>query len=90
MIEGTLTGASFAIHNGITEPCHVEKKLKPMAADGVALLIHGLRDGFIVGSCLPDDVVNAGAELVYNTVLLLMIRVVSLRTVQGGDSFALV
>jgi hypothetical protein len=61
-----------------------------MSADGVALLIYGLRDGFIVGAGLPDDVVDAGAELVYNTVLLLMIRVVSLGTVQGCDSFALV
>ena len=90
MIEGRFTVAPLAIHNRITEVGNRQEELKPMAADGVALLIDGLGDGFIVGTGLAYKLVNAGAHGVDYSVLLLMIRVVSLRTVQGCDSFALV
>lgn len=61
-----------------------------MAADGVSLLIDGLGDRFIVGAGLAYKLVNAGAHGVDYSIFLLMIRVVSLRCVEGCDSFALV
>ena len=90
MIEGTLTGASFTVHNSITKPCYVENELKPMAVDGVTLLVQGGFNRLVVGSCLAYKLVDACSELVHDSFFRFMIRVISSRCVEGGCALAFV